>query len=128
MAATAALPTLSQVQTLDTAYLHEAAQHWTRTANLWEQAFTEVHEQMSSPGGLDVGGTRLNEEIVNCPPALQPRRPLLLRTNQHREKSRHPIGVHDQQHRVVAKVKLPSQFGANDGHTAKLSHAQMGWQ
>lgn len=68
MAATAALPTLSQVQTLDTAYLHEAAQHWTRTANLWEQAFTEVHEQMSSPGGLDVGGTRLNEEIVNCPP------------------------------------------------------------
>lgn len=51
MAATAALPTLSQVQTLDTAYLREAAEHWTRTANLWEQAFTEVHERISTPGG-----------------------------------------------------------------------------
>ena len=45
------MPTLSQVQTLDTAYLQEAAQHWTRTANVWEQAFTEVHERMSTPGG-----------------------------------------------------------------------------
>jgi hypothetical protein len=51
MAATTALPTLSQVQTLDTAYLREAAEHWTGTANLWEQAFTEVHERMSTPGG-----------------------------------------------------------------------------
>jgi hypothetical protein len=52
MAATAVLPTLSQVQTLDTAYLREAADHWTRTANLWEQAFTEIHERMSTPGGV----------------------------------------------------------------------------
>jgi hypothetical protein len=52
MAATAALPTLSQVQTLDTAYLREAADHWTRTANLWEQAFNEVHQRMSAPGGI----------------------------------------------------------------------------
>jgi hypothetical protein len=51
MAATAALPTLSQVQTLDTAYLREASAYWTRTANLWERAFTEVHEQLSTPGG-----------------------------------------------------------------------------
>jgi hypothetical protein len=51
MAAMGALPTLSQVQTLDTGYLREAADHWTRTANLWEQAFTEVHERMSTPGG-----------------------------------------------------------------------------
>jgi len=51
MAPGSALPTLSQVQTLDTAYLQEAAQHWTRTANVWEQAFTEVHERMSTPGG-----------------------------------------------------------------------------
>src|SRR3974377_1190517 len=50
MAATAALPNLSQVQTLDTSYLGEAAEYWTRTANLWEQAFTEVDERMSSPG------------------------------------------------------------------------------
>jgi hypothetical protein len=51
MAATTALPTLSQVQTLDTAYLREAAGYWTRTAELWEQAFTEVHGRMSTPGG-----------------------------------------------------------------------------
>lgn len=51
MAAAAALPTLSQVQALDTAYLRAAAEHWTGTANLWEQAFTEVHERMSTPGG-----------------------------------------------------------------------------
>jgi hypothetical protein len=52
MAPTAALPTLSQVQTLDTAYLREAAEYWTRTANLWEQAFTEVHHRMSTSGGI----------------------------------------------------------------------------
>jgi hypothetical protein len=52
MAAGAALPTLSQVQTLDTAYLDDAAQHWTRTGNLWEQAFAEVHDRMSTPGGV----------------------------------------------------------------------------
>jgi hypothetical protein len=52
MAATAALPTLSQVQTLDTAYLREAGKYWTRTANLWEQAFTEVNDRMSTPGGI----------------------------------------------------------------------------
>jgi hypothetical protein len=51
MAAGAALPTLSQVQTLDTGYLREAAEHWTRTGDLWEQAFGEVHERMSTPGG-----------------------------------------------------------------------------
>jgi hypothetical protein len=52
MPATAALPTLSQVQTLDTAYLREAGEYWTRTANLWEQAFTEVNDRMSTPGGI----------------------------------------------------------------------------
>jgi hypothetical protein len=51
VAAAAALPTLSQVRTLDTAYLREAAEYWTRTGNLWEQAFGEVHERMSTPGG-----------------------------------------------------------------------------
>jgi hypothetical protein len=52
MTASTALPTLSQVQTLDTAYLREAGQHWTRTGNLWERAFAEVHEQIASPGGV----------------------------------------------------------------------------
>ncbi|KAA1250138.1 hypothetical protein F0Q45_11260 [Mycobacterium simiae] len=54
MAAVASLPTLSQVQTLDTAYLREAAQYWTRTANLWEQVFTEIHDRMSKTAGAGV--------------------------------------------------------------------------
>jgi hypothetical protein len=48
--ATTSLPTLWQVQTMDTAYLREAAAYWTRTANLWENAFAKAHEQMSTPG------------------------------------------------------------------------------
>jgi hypothetical protein len=52
MAAGTALPTLSQVQTLDTAHLREAGEYWTRTGNLWEQAFGEVHEQIAAPGGV----------------------------------------------------------------------------
>jgi hypothetical protein len=56
MVATAALPTLSQVRTLDTTYLREAAEHWTCTANLWEQAFAEAHERISTPGGTQWKG------------------------------------------------------------------------
>lgn len=51
MAIAAALPTLSQVQALDTTYLREADDYWTRTADLWEEVFTEVHNRISSPGG-----------------------------------------------------------------------------
>lgn len=50
MAATPTL-TLSQVESLDTAYLRDAAEHWERTANLWEESFTAVHNRISSPGG-----------------------------------------------------------------------------
>jgi hypothetical protein len=50
-AATTSLPTLSQLQTMDTTYLREAAAYWTRTANLWENVFTEIHDQMSTPAG-----------------------------------------------------------------------------
>jgi hypothetical protein len=52
MVAGTALPTLSQVQTLDTAYLRDAAQYWARSGNLWEQALAEVHERMATPGGV----------------------------------------------------------------------------
>jgi hypothetical protein len=51
VASTTSLPTLAQVQTLDTTYLREAAGHWTHTANLWEHIFTEIHDQMSAPAG-----------------------------------------------------------------------------
>jgi hypothetical protein len=50
------LPALSQVEAIDTAYLRQAADYWQRTANLWEAAFTEVHERMSTPGGTPWNG------------------------------------------------------------------------
>jgi hypothetical protein len=51
MAAATALPTLSQVQAMDTSHLREAAAYWTRTSKLWEETFTEVHNRASTPGG-----------------------------------------------------------------------------
>lgn len=43
--------TLSQVEALDTAYLRDAADYWERTANLWEESFTDVYRRVSAPGG-----------------------------------------------------------------------------
>ena len=51
MPASTPVPTLSQMQTLDTAYLREAADWWTHTAVLWEDSFTEIHQRISTPGG-----------------------------------------------------------------------------
>jgi hypothetical protein len=51
MAVSAALPTLSQVQAMDTTHLREASAYWTRTANLWEEVFSEVHKRVWAPGG-----------------------------------------------------------------------------
>ncbi|SON63577.1 hypothetical protein MSIMFI_05108 [Mycobacterium simulans] len=51
MAVSTALPTLSQVQTMDTTHLDAAVKYWTRTANLWEEVFSEVHQRVSTPGG-----------------------------------------------------------------------------
>jgi hypothetical protein len=45
------LPTLSQVQNLDTGYLSEAADYFERTGNLWDEVFAEIHERISTPGG-----------------------------------------------------------------------------
>ena len=56
MAAATSLPSLSQVQTLDTTYLLDAQQYWSHTGNLWDRVFTEVHETMSSPGGTSWTG------------------------------------------------------------------------
>ncbi|EUA78540.1 hypothetical protein I553_2829 [Mycobacterium xenopi 4042] len=35
---------------MDTSYLREAEAYWTRTANLWDQVFTAVHDLISTPG------------------------------------------------------------------------------
>jgi hypothetical protein len=49
LSAVAALPTLAEVQGLDTAYLRAAAGYWTHTASTWERAFTDVYERVSAP-------------------------------------------------------------------------------
>jgi hypothetical protein len=56
MPAATPLPTLSQVQTLNTAYLREAADYFARTGNLWDEVFTEIHERISTPGGTSWKG------------------------------------------------------------------------
>ncbi|BBZ43482.1 hypothetical protein [Mycobacterium parmense] len=45
------LPTLSQVATMDTAYLSDAAAYWDQTATTWENVFTEIHRQAAAPAG-----------------------------------------------------------------------------
>lgn len=50
-AATGALPSLSNVKAWDTEHLESAAAHWVRSASSWESTFTEVYQQMPSPGG-----------------------------------------------------------------------------
>ncbi|MBS4727022.1 hypothetical protein MSM1_01085 [Mycobacterium sp. SM1] len=47
-----ALPTVSQAQAMDTAHLREAAQYWERTATLWDEVFTTIHQRVSAPGGV----------------------------------------------------------------------------
>jgi hypothetical protein len=56
MLAVAPLLTLSQVEAMDTTYLTVAADYWERTANLWEEVFTEVHKRTSMPGGTSWKG------------------------------------------------------------------------
>lgn len=51
MATIAALPTLSEVQSLDTEYLRTAADDWARAAGLWERSFAASCDRMSAPGG-----------------------------------------------------------------------------
>ncbi len=45
------VPTLSAVRRWDTDHLTEAAGHWTRTATVWEDAFTELAARIGFPGG-----------------------------------------------------------------------------
>lgn len=56
MLAAISLPSLSEVQTLDTSYLQEADQYWTCTGDLWDRVFTGIHETISTPGGTSWKG------------------------------------------------------------------------
>ena len=44
-------PTRSQVENWDTDHLNAAADHWSKTATVWEDRFTELATQITSPGG-----------------------------------------------------------------------------
>jgi hypothetical protein len=63
VAAATALPTSSHVQAMDTSHLREAAAYWTRTAKLWEETFTEVHDRASTPGGMPWEGEAATREL-----------------------------------------------------------------
>jgi hypothetical protein len=45
------LPSLSQIQSWDTSHLTSAATHWRANATRWEDAATEIYQQMGNPGG-----------------------------------------------------------------------------
>ena len=45
------VPTLSQVENWDIEHLNEAAKHWTNTAIVWEDSFTQLAVQILNPGG-----------------------------------------------------------------------------
>jgi len=44
-------PKLSQVRNWDTEHLEAAADHWTKTATVWEDCFTQYATQVHTPGG-----------------------------------------------------------------------------
>lgn len=46
------IPSLSQVKNWDTAHLTEAATHWTKTAYVWNDVFTNYAQQVNNPGGM----------------------------------------------------------------------------
>ena len=51
MVANGGIPTLSEVRRWGTAHLTDAADHWTMTATVWEDQFTELVTRVATPGG-----------------------------------------------------------------------------
>lgn len=87
MSAATPLPTLSQVQTMDTAYLPEAADYWTRTANLLDEVFTNIHERISTPGGVPWKGQAAKQEWERSYTDMMKVRPVVSQLH-HRDQSR----------------------------------------
>jgi hypothetical protein len=50
------LPTLSQINDWDVQHLVDAAAHWTKTADLWEETFHSAWQSTLRPGGTEWGG------------------------------------------------------------------------
>ena len=51
------LPTVTQIAQWDVRHLTDAAAHWTRTADLWDETFHEVWQATLNPGGTIWDGT-----------------------------------------------------------------------
>ncbi len=45
------MPTRSEVENWDTEHLDAAADHWSKTATVWEDCFTQYAHQVANPGG-----------------------------------------------------------------------------
>jgi hypothetical protein len=63
-AVTAAVPTLSQIQSWSTEHLETAASHWTETAETWEHAFTTIHREAPTPGGTSWLGVAADAAVL----------------------------------------------------------------
>lgn len=50
------VPSLSQIQRWETDHLHQAATHWTNTADAWEDSFDSISRLMAAPGGKPWSG------------------------------------------------------------------------
>jgi len=47
----AGVPSRSQIEAWDVEHLHAAAEHWTSTAQRWEEHYSAIHAGMLAPGG-----------------------------------------------------------------------------
>lgn len=57
-------PTLSQLETWDTDHLIDAATYWTKTADQWDDAFTQMRNQSHAMGWEGVGGDALRTQTT----------------------------------------------------------------
>ena len=60
------LPTLSQIKQWSIGHLEAAAQGWTSTASLWENAFQTVYRTAQAPGGTTWQGTAADNAIARA--------------------------------------------------------------
>lgn len=60
------LPTLSQIQTWDTAHLETATQRWTSTATVWENAVQTMYRSAQTPGGTSWQGKAADSAVARA--------------------------------------------------------------
>src|SRR2546421_10298753 len=58
------VPTLSQLKAWDVDHLSVVAEHWTRTADRWESAFAEMHQQAHAVVWEGAGATAMRARVT----------------------------------------------------------------